>query len=78
MVPPPMGVENGDAREGEDKYPSFAEILKKNTHFSPSLTRGRKSNINRREKEVDLGIIGGSQSTLDKIIYSNGIAWHVY
>jgi hypothetical protein len=45
----------GDVREGEDpKSPSYAEILKKNPRPSPPLTRGRKENINRKEKDPEL------------------------
>jgi hypothetical protein len=58
----------GDAREGEDpKSPSFAEILKKNPHPSPPLTRGRKTNINRKVKEAESGNSGGSERTLGNI-----------
>jgi hypothetical protein len=41
-----VGEDIGDVREGEEtsKYPSFAEILKKNLHLYLPLTRRRKSN----------------------------------
>jgi hypothetical protein len=45
-----VGVDIGDAWEGEDISPTFTKILKKNHHPSPQLTRGRKSNRNHREK----------------------------
>jgi hypothetical protein len=59
---PLMGKEIGESQEGEyPKSPSFIESLKKNTCPSPPLTKGRKSNINRTEKEDKLGILEGSQ-----------------
>jgi len=57
---PPMGVHNGDAMEGEDKSPSFVDILKKNPHPSLPSTRGRKSNKNCREKEDEPRIVEDS------------------
>jgi hypothetical protein len=54
-------VEKRDGREGEDsKSPSFAEILKKNPCPSPPLTRGRKENRNRKDKEEASGNSRGS------------------
>jgi hypothetical protein len=55
-----VGVEKGDAWEGEPKSPSFAEILKKNPCPSPPLTRERKENKNRKDKEEALGNSRGS------------------
>jgi hypothetical protein len=75
---PSVGVEKGDGREGEDsKSPSFAEILKKNPCPSPPLTRGRKENKNRKDKEATSGNSGGSQRSVGDIAYSDGIAWIV-
>jgi hypothetical protein len=71
----PNGEEVGEEREGEEKSsksPSFAEVLKKDLCPSPPLTRGRRSNKENREKEVESRILSGSQQTLDDFAFSEG------
>jgi len=42
------------------KYPSFAKVLKKDLCPSPPLVRGRRSNKQHREKEVESRILSDS------------------
>jgi hypothetical protein len=66
ITPHPIGELVGDVLEGEENYnsPSFADVLKMDSHHSPPLTRGRKSHKKRREKEAESSILSGSQKSL--------------
>jgi hypothetical protein len=58
----------GDVLEGEDtKSSSYEKIPKKSICLSPSLTRGRKPNKNRKKKDPRSRNSGS-------IAYSDGIA----
>jgi hypothetical protein len=52
---PPIGeeVSNGKEGEGISNSPSFADVLKKDSRYSPPLTKGSKSNKDHRVKEAE-------------------------